>query len=582
MPIPDLPSLEKDFLSQGKTVLEKLDHWVAFKGDSPCLYYGEAGQIFTYQEFDRLTNQLANGFAKTGVGKGDRISILSKNNLVTTLAMFASWKLGAVYCPINNSYKGDLLAYILNDTGPKVLFLDQQFVADVNAVAERLEKLPLLVVHEPEEGDHDYNAAVTAQPDKSFGALTLNALLDAPDTTPDVPVFETDLANIIYTSGTTGNPKGVVQNHKWMHGYIYGLLRRCHQDEVIYSDLPLYHVGGACFNVVRAVWSGCKLALWDRFSPKDFWRRIHTSGATFAMLMDVMIDWLMQVPPSEEDRNNTLKHVGMMPLPANHHAVARRFGFDFVGIGYGSTELGAGFGGLIDEWPGEQGTPTMLWKGFSKEVIRQHHRELVSDNSLVPGNSTIRKGFMGVPSPLVDVKVVDEEGNPVGPRVPGQAVFRHRLPDMLFREYFNKPEATAEAVRDGWYYPSDLISYDEDGLYYFEDRKQGFIRVRGENLSAVTVEHQLQQHPAIHRSAVIGVPAAEGNEQDIAAFIVLKNGGDLPESCLHEWAEGALPKFMRPRYFRFVEELPVTPTFKVEKYKLKSQMLKELKLSEGR
>ncbi len=579
MPNSDLLLLEKDFLSQGKTVLEKLRHWVDCKGDSPCLYYGEDDRLFTYREFDRLTNQLANGLARLGVRKGDRISILSKNNLVTTLAMFASWKLGAVYCPINNRYKGDLLTYILNDTDPKALLGDQGFVADLNAVKPQLNQLPRIVVHTPKPGDHDFEDAVAAQPDQAFDALNLDALLDGADSAPGIPVDENDLANIIYTSGTTGNPKGVVHNHRWMHNYISGTLALHHPDDVLYSDLPMYHVGGACFNVVRAVWAGCKLALWDRFSPNSFWERMRLSGATHATLMDVMIDWLMKAPPSDRDREHALKVASMNPLPANHNEIARRFGIDFVGAGYGSTELGGGFGALIDELGDELPKSPAWQKGYSREAMRKLFVEVGgSAQAIIGAQQPLRKGVMGLPNPLVDVKVVDDDGNPVPPNVPGHAAFRHKLPNMLFLEYFNKPEATAEAVRDGWYYPSDLISYDEDGLYYFEDRKQGFIRVRGENLSAVTVEHQLQRHPAIQRSAVIAVPAAEGNEQDIAAFVVLNNSQDLTEDALHAWSEAELPKFMRPRYFRFVEELPVTPTFKVEKYKLKERLLAELTL----
>lgn len=571
----ELLSVEKDFRLQGSTVLEKLSEWVISKGDSRCIYYGEDDRYLTYDELNRMSNKVANGYARLGVKKGDRISVLSKNALVTTITMFAAWKLGALYCPINNSYKGDLLAYIINDTQSKVLFLDQCFVENVNTIRDQIKNLPHLVVHEPKPEEHDFDTALIVQPASVFNMAAMDTLLEAPDNDPEVSVSEFDLAGIIYTSGTTGNPKGVVQNHRWLHSYNYLSLKLHHPDTVIYNDLPLYHVGGAYFNVVRAIWSGCQLALWDRFSPNEFWHRIHKSGATFAQLMDVMIDWLLQAPPSPDDRNNSLFMVGMNPLPANHHEVAKRFGFDFISAGYGSSEIGVGFFGLIDEFGDEPGTPVELQQGFTKDEWRQLYRDLNS-KSVVSVEASLKKGFMGVPSPLVEVAVQDGAGKPVAPGAPGQAAFRSRLPDIFFREYFNKPEATHEAMQDGWYHPADIISYDENGLYYFEDRKQGFIRVRGENVSATTVEQQLDKHPMINRSAVVGVPASQGNEEDLAVFIVLKPDAGLSAETLRSWTRQVMPKFMQPKHIRFIDALPVTPTFKVERYKLKQIILAEL------
>lgn len=574
--MPDLADLEQDFLSQGSTVLEKLAEWVECRADSVCVYYGEQDRQYTFREFNRLCNRAANGLSALGVKKGDRVSLLSKNAFVTTVAMFATWKLGALYCPINNSYKGDLLAYILNDTEPKVLVADQQFVGSLNAIKNSVEKPPELVVYQPEPQAHDYDAALTASPDSAFSFRSLSVLLESSDDDPGVSVADRDLANIIYTSGTTGKPKGVVQNHRWIHHYIYYALKSAHPDNVIYNDLPLYHVGGALLNVAAGVWAGCRLALWDRFSPDNFWHRIRKCGATHALLVDTMITWLMDAPLSEKDRDHALQAVNMTPLPSNHNQVARRFGIPFVNAGYGSTELGVGFTGLIDELSDDYPKPAQWEKGYSRQQIRELYAGVGAAQSLISGLLPVKKGFMGALAKLVEVKVVDDAGNRVPPGVPGQAAFRHKLPDMIFREYFNKPEATHDAIRDGWYYPNDVISYDEEGIYYFEDRKQGFIRVRGENVAATTVEQQIHNHPAISRCAVVGIPAQQGDEEDIAAFLVLKDAGSITVDELGQWAREQLPKFMWPRHIRIVDALPVTPTFKVEKFKLEQQLMAEL------
>ncbi len=568
------------FHAQGLTVLERLSEWSVAKADAPCLYYGETGLRLTYGEFNRLCNQAANGYARLGVKQGERISVLSCNALVTTITMFAAWKLGAVYCPINNQYRDELLTYILNDTVPSVLFTDQSFIDELNRIKQGVRMLPQVVVHRPRPGDHDFDAACAAVPDEDFEAISLDALLDAPSVDPDITVSETDLANILYTSGTTGNPKGVVHTHRWMHSCIYLLLTlwQGRPNRITYSDLPLYHVAGACFNVVNAIWSGSQLALWDRFSPNQFWHRIRASGATHAALMDVMIDWLMKAPPSPQDRDHNLLLVSMNPLPAKHHQFSKRFGIDFVGTGYGSTELGAGFFGLIDELDDEPNHHAEHWKDFTKEQFRQAHRQLGGATAVVSGQETIGKGFMGVPNPLVEVEIRDESGQPLGPGVPGQAAFRSILPDTIFRGYFNKPDATREAVKVGWLSPADIIHYDNNGRYYFETRQQGFIRVRGENLSAATVEDLLNKHPDILRSAVVGIPAPEGNEEEIVAFIVKKTDAQLDEESLQPWMRQHLPKFMRPTQVRFLDKFPVTPTFKIKKYKLKQTIMAELKL----
>lgn len=571
----ELQALAKDFQSQGDTVLEKLTEWAQDRGEQICVYYGDEEQAYSFRCFNRLCNRVANGLAAMGVSKADRVSVLSKNAFVTSIAMFATWKLGALYCPINNAYKGELLSYIINDTGPKVLLVDQQFVARLNAIQSDIAELPELLIHEPEIGAHDYDDSQRESLDQLFSSRSWATLLEHSDSDPGVSVYADDLANIIYTSGTTGQPKGVVQSHKWIHAYNYYALKTSHADYVIHSDLPLYHVGGAMLSVAGAVWAGCRLALWDRFSPESFWQRIRQSGATHALLVDTMIDWLMNAPVSESDRDHGLKIVNMTPLPANHNAMAQRFGIEFVQTGYGSTELGVGFIGLIDELGADYPKPKQWQRGHSRELIRRRHTELGGGQSLLEGCATVRKGFMGSVACLVDVKLVDANGKDVAPDQPGQLAFRHKLPATMFCEYFNKPSATDKAVRDGWYYPNDVVSVDDNGIYYFEDRQQGFIRVRGENLSATTVEQQMQYHPAVSRCAVVGVPAEQGNEQDIAAFVVLKPKADATAEDLQHWAREQLPKFMWPRHLRIVATLPVTPTFKVEKYKLAQQLIAE-------
>lgn len=576
MPVPDYPL--QDFDKNGENILNKLSEWVSTKGQSPCLFYGEQNKTLSYQQFNSLCNQTANGLIKLGVTKGDRVSVLSNNAFVSSVLMFSSWKLGALYCPINNRYSGELLAYILNDTQPKVLVTDQAFIDEINAIKDQLDGHIKRVIHQPKPGDHDYHKANTSL--MINDGVALEYLQDNSDAEPGITLKETDLACIIYTSGTTGNPKGVVQTHKWMRACCY--VYTCHgffshNPAIVYSDLPLYHVGGAIFNVVFAIWTGGQLALWDSFSPNEFWGRIRKSGATFARFIDVMMDWLMQAPPSPMDRDNSLSTIGMTPLPSYHQAFAERFGIDFVVVGYGSSELGVGFFSVIDELcdGSDASTDRASWKREFREAFRR-----IDSQSVIDGKTLIKEGYLGVLNPLMSVRVLDEKGSPVAPGVPGQAAFKPEYPDIIFREYLNKPEATHGAMNDGWYFPPDILRHDEEGRYCFVSRKQGFIRVRGENIATDAIEVQLDKHEAVERSAVIGIPAEQGAGDDVVAFIQCKDSIELADQLtladFTAWVQAHLPKFMQPRHIRFVEEFPVTATFKIEKYKLKEMILRDL------
>jgi crotonobetaine/carnitine-CoA ligase len=571
----DLAALERQFRGQGETVVERLEHWASATPGKRCLFYGEDNITLSYDGFNRLCNRAANGLASLGIRHGDRVSVVSHNALVSLLSMFGLWKLGAVYCPINYNCKGDLLAYLINDTKPAAIILDQIALARLAEVIPLLACRPKLVVHRPRPGEHDHMDDKLDLP-SGLDSLLLAELLEAPAGNPGTALRGADLANIIYTSGTTGMPKGVVHTHDWIHGAVYSGILQQHPDDVTYTDMPMYHVAASCQTVGRVVWGGAEVAVWDRFSPAGFWDRIALSGANGTSLIGVMADWLMRQPPSERDRRNGLRVVGIVPLPANHNEIARRFGFDFVGGGYGSTEVGSAFSFAIDELGDEEGVPPDLAKGYSKDQYREAVRTGFSPGAILSADEPIGKGMIGAPGALIEVGVVNEAGEQLPPGQPGFAAFRPRLPGLLFKEYFNKPEATAKAVVDGWFRPADMISYDAEGKYYFEDRMEGFIRVRGENLSASTVEEVLAQHPAVGSCAVIGVPAREGSEEDVAAFVVAKPDSHLDLIQLRAWAAEKLPKFMVPRHVRIVAELPVTPTFKVQRFVLKEQLLREL------
>lgn len=566
--------LQKEVESMGEIITYKFEEWAETRSDKTFFYYGEQDRRISYQEFNALANQVAHNLASRGIEKGNRVSLFLLNPLVSTLAMFGLWKIGAVFCPINFNYTGRLLAYQLNDTQPKLLITERGREEIINNVKDDISVIPI-IRYEPKEGDHDFSPEAAAMElEAVFPVSSFDDLLTGDASNPGTELNYWDTASIIYTSGTTGPAKGVVQPYRWLVNYCSLSVRLIHPEDVVYNDLPLYHVGGAFANVVRAAWGGASVAVWDRFSPTEFWSRIEKSGANWAILLDVMMPWLLLAEETPQDRHNTLSKVHMQPLPEYHHKFAQRFGIDIVTCGFGQTESGMGFRALIDQFGPEDGTPKELQKGNPKDVSLKMARDM--DLPIVPGDQPLAKGYMGTPSIFLEAAVLDERDNQLGPGKHGQLAFRSKLPYLLLDEYFNKPEATLEVFKNQWFHTGDGVYKDEKGHYYFVDRMGGFIRSRGENISSYQIEDIVNSHPKVGVSAAFPIPAEEGEEDDVVVYITPAPGQSLEEAELREWLKTEMPKFMWPKHIRFIDALPQTPTYKVEKYKLKKMILEEL------
>lgn len=564
-----------DMVAQGDMVLDKLDECAARMPDKVYLHYGEDNIRMTFAQVKAESDRIAAGLVAMGLPPGEPVSVLARNSLVSTLAMYAIWRAGGVFAPVNFNFRGPLLSYQLNDTAPFALVTDVSFAGVLSEVASEL-KLTQLVVHTPAATDHDHSA----EPLPGFGAqFTLTdfaALRRHAGPVPHIARGPFDVANIVYTSGTTGPSKGVLQPFRWMNHYSYPQRAATTSDDVLYCDLPLYHVGGAFAIVTRAVWHGNTVGLWDRFSPTRFWDRIEECGASCCILLDVMIPWLMKAEARPGDRANTLNKVHMQPLPASHNEVARRFGFDFVTCGFGQTESGSGFACTIDELGDATGTPAALWKGQSKAEYRASCE--ATGRLVVDGNQTLPKGFMGRANPVLEVAILDEDDNQVPPGTIGQLAFRPRFPGLMLLEYFRKPEVTVKVHRNCWFHTGDACRQlaEAPDTYAFVDRMGGFFRVRGENVSSFEVEALVALHPGVRAVAAVPMPAQVGDEDDIAVFIERMEGVTLDEAAVRAHAAASMPRFMQPLYIRFVDALPVTATNKIEKYKLKQQLLQEL------
>ena len=558
----------------GELATERLDHWATTTPDRVFLYYGEDDVTVTFAEAKRRVDAIAGNLAAAGIEKGHRVSVFTKNAMVATLCMYGIWRAGAVYAPVNFAFSGRLLDYQLRDTGPQLVITDGALLPALNEVVAQLPTKPQVSVYIAPPGAHDH---VASHPKVNPEVKELPwATLTADRAAPDVVLEMDDPAQIIYTSGTTGAAKGVLLPWRQLAQYTYPMRMLTTPEDVVYNDLPMYHVGGATANVMRAHWMGAECAIWDRFSPTEFWNRIAKRKATSAIFVDVMMPWLLKVPESPNDRNNTINKVHMQPLPLFHNAFAKRFGIDFVTAGFGQTESGCPLFVYIEETTQDEGTPKALYRGKSHDEVKAFAKE--TGIVVLEGEGIKRKGFMGLPVPFFDVTIRNDKDEECGVEEAGHLALRPKLPHILLKEYIGKPEATLTAMRNLWFHTGDAALKGRDGYFYFVDRLGDRMRVRGENLSSFEVEDLLNQHPSVQMTAVVAIRSTDGDEDDVVAFAVAipDAKGKLTPEELHAFALKTMPKHMRPRHIRVLDDLPKTPTNKVEKYNLRKQIEEEL------
>jgi carnitine-CoA ligase len=567
----NVTQLISEMEKEEQIVVRKLEHWAKTRGDELFYFYGEDHTKQTYGEFNALTNAIAHNLQTLGLKKGDRVSVFMKNSYICSLAMFGIWKAGGVFAPINFNYKGKHLTYLLNDTNPMILIIEEELLPLFTEVKKDIHNKNLrVIIYQPNERDID-----PLKQDSRNDEISFNSLLFGDTSDLTLELTFSDTANIIYTSGTTGMPKGVVLSHRWMYAYSFFFGKLLNHEDVIYNDLPLYHVGGAFYNITRAVYAGCAVAVWDKFSSSEFWERIRISQATSAVLVGVMHSWLMNAKPTPTDNCNTLNKVHTQPLPAYHHEMAKRFGFDFIMPGFGQTESGFPICGLINELDEKSESPSQYHRGYSREKILEIARQL--NLEIRNGTDPINKGYLGKPGSFMEATILNENDEECGFNEIGELAYRPLMPNLLLTEYFCKQEATLKAFRNLWFHTGDSAYKDENGVFYFVDRQGNVMKVKGEKFSSFQIEDQLFEHPSIEMSAAFPIPAEVGDEDDVVVYIVVKKGKKLTENELSQWIKKTMPKYMWPKYIRFVDEIPKTLTNKIQKYVLKEQILKELK-----
>jgi crotonobetaine/carnitine-CoA ligase len=487
------------------------------------LYFGE--QEITYKEFNENINRAANVFMSLGVKKEDRVCFFLFNCPEFLYGWFGLAKIGAILVPINTNYKTEETKYIVNHSEAKVILVHSSLKEVVDQIRSKTPLLKRLLLL----GDHNGN---------SDSISFEGALKDASPELAPVDISEDDLCEIMYTSGTTGPSKGVMMTHQYwiINGYGYSYPMDVKPEDRLFTCLPFFHANAQGYSTMGALTAGASLIVVERFSATKFWDQIRDYKATVFNYIGAMLTIISKQPESEKDRDHHVKAAYGTPAMDKkfEEYMERRFGITFVS-GYGLTECGLC---IIQPLYGLRKEKSM---GLPKQI---------------PGF-----GFVN------EIKVVDENDREVPRGTVGEIVIKN---PSVMKGYYKDPELTNKVLREGWLHTGDQAWMDEDGYFFFADRKRDVIRRRGENVSSLEVENVINAHPKVLESAVIGVPS-EFQDDEVKVFVVLKPNETLDPLDLLRWCKDRLAYFKIPRFIEFRTELPKTPTHRVQKYKLKEE-----------
>ena len=463
----------------------------------------------TYAELDEASARVAGMLRQRGFKPGDRVGIMRPNVAEFAVTYYGVLRAGGVVVPMNPLLKRREVAYYLSDSGAGLIFAWHQFADEARGGAEHADADAEAIVVDP----------------ASFGDLLASAA-------PDQEVADRDsedTAVILYTSGTTGQPKGAELTHANLTSnaeVVRTDLIRPRPEDVIFGGLPLFHAFGQTCTLNVALSSGACLTMLPRFAADHALRIIAEHGVTVFEGVPTMYVALLAEPDRAEYDVSALRLCisGGAALPVE---VLRGFEKAFgcaVLEGYGLSET----------------SPVASFN--------------LPDADRKPGS-------IGTPVSGVQMRVVDPDDHEVPQGEVGEIVIRG--PNVM-KGYWHRPEATAEAIRDGWFHTGDLARVDEDGYFFIVDRKKDLIIRGGYNIYPREIEEVLYEHPAVAEAAVIGVPHPALGEE-VGAAVTLKAGASVAAEELRDHVKGLVAAYKYPRHVWIVDVLPKGPTGKIVK-----------------
>jgi long-chain acyl-CoA synthetase len=462
---------------------------------------------FNYGLLDNASQRIATMLKSKGVGRGDRVGIMLPNVPYFPAVYYGVLRAGAVVVPMNVLLKGREVAYYLSDSGAKVLFAWHGFMEAAEKGAQ-------------EAGDVE---VVPVEPGKVEGLIFEHE----PD--PDVAdVAADDTAVILYTSGTTGKPKGAELTHRNLRMNVEAAVHlfSLGVGDMIFGGLPLFHSFGQTCTMNAAVKAGACVTLLPRFDPEKALGIIERDSCTVFEGVPTMYGALLNHPDRDKVDVSCLRVCasGGASLPVE---ILKGFEETFgckVLEGYGLSE--------------------------TSPIASFNH----PDRERKPGS-------IGTPLEGVEFRLVDDEGNDVPPGEIGEILIKGH---NVMKGYWERDDATAESIKDGWFATGDMAKVDDDGYYFIVDRKKELIIRGGYNVYPREVEEVLYEHPAVREAAVVGIPHDEWGEE-VGAAVALKEGESAEPDELIAFVKEQVAGYKYPRKIWIVDELPKGPTGKILK-----------------
>lgn len=481
----------------------------------------------TYRQWNTRVNRLANWLRDVaGVNKGDRVAILARDGIEHLDCFYACAKLGAIHTALNWRLHWRENLGLIEQTQPQVLIYSDDFKAAVTEIANATRNTPY--------GIHHY---LHIEGDGIAGSQHFETILQASPATPVTceSLEAEDIACLLFTGGTTGLPKGAMISHRMICWNVLNtVIHDLHHDDIYLNVYPLFHAGGLFAYLSSQVVFGNTTILVRQFEPALILDLIAREKVTVFAGVPTMYQMMLQAPNYKTADLSSLRFCtcGGAPLPV---PVIQQYMKD-KGIrfkqGFGMTEFGPGL------------------------------------FALAPEDAERKAGSIGRPNFFVDVRVVDDNNQPLGPNQVGELVLKG---PSRCSGYWNNPEASRAMLDDeGWFHTGDLVRYDDEWYFYVVDRKKDMFISGGENVYPVEIENVLYKHPAVQMCAVIGVPDEKWGEVG-KACVVLKPGMTATEEELIAFMQQHLAHYKVPKSVVFLEALPMSGMGKILKRELRNQ-----------
>lgn len=503
--------------------------------DSPFIQF-EDGEPYSYAASHRMANSYGNAYAGAGIGFGDHVVLMLHNRLEYVWSWIGLSRIGAVTVAVNTAYKGRFLTHVLTNCRARVAVVEPEFLPWLAEIEDTVPDLQTVYV--PSDG------ADVPRPDFArIDVRSFDELLDGPDDEIGTEVAFSDIGMIMFTSGTTGPSKGVLMPHGHLHlfGVAMQQSMQLGPEDRFFTCMPLFHAQGILMQTYGTILGGGSMVLARIFRASSWIDEVRRHRITATNLLGAMNDFVLSQPTRPEDRNNDLRIMCALPVTTEtQQALSDRLGVNKFTELFGMTECNLPVWRPFDA-PNEAGCSGKVWDEYF-EVIVAHPD-------------------------------TDEE-MPVGEV--GEILVRPKEPFCFMQGYNGMHDRTVETWRNFWFHTGDAGRFDERGYLWYIDRIKDTIRRRGENISSFEVEAVLLEHDAVAEVAAVAVKAELGGEDEVLACIVLNPGVAAPDpAALLDFCTPRMPYFAVPRFIEFIDEIPKTPSSKIQKNKLRERGLSE-------